>query len=56
MNSFFDLFWTITALTALVAVLVATVKMTRDDRSHLPPGSPRDWRDDAMSWNRLPIR
>ncbi|MFZ0322893.1 MAG: hypothetical protein WAN48_02050 [Actinomycetes bacterium] len=40
---------------ALVAIVAATAKMVRADRSTLPPGSPRDWRDEALRWNRLPI-
>jgi len=49
-------FWLLVALALVLAGLVATVRTIRHDRSTLPPGSPRDWRDEALSWNRLPIR
>ena len=49
-------FWLLVAVLLVLAALVATVRTTRHDRSTRPPGSPRDWRDDALSWNRLPIR
>lgn len=48
----------ILALSALllVGLVVATLRVVLDDRPTLPPGSPRDWRHDALGWNRLQIR
>jgi hypothetical protein len=44
------------SLLLIVAAVVATLRVVRDDRPTLPPGAPRDWRDDALGWNRLQIR
>jgi len=56
MNTFLTNLWTFVLLAGAVVVLVATVRMARRDRAALPPGSPRDWRDDALRWDRLQIR
>ncbi|HEX5018610.1 MAG TPA: hypothetical protein VFX15_13620 [Actinomycetes bacterium] len=38
------------------ALVVAMVRAVREDRPVTPPGESWDWRDDAVSWNRLGIR
>lgn len=47
-------------LMAIVAITVATallqtIRTIRADRSTTPPGHTWDWREDALSWNRLGI-
>lgn len=36
-------------------VLIATYRTIRSDRPQTPPGSPTDWRAEALDWNRLGI-
>lgn len=40
----------------LVLVTVATYRTIRGDRPQTPPGTPIDWRAEALDWNRLGIR
>ena len=56
MNTLLSNLLTLAFLGAVFVVLALTAKLTYDDRSTLPPGSPRDWRDDGLRWGRLPIR
>ena len=55
MNALLTIPWTLLLLSALVAAVVATGRLIRDDRPPVPPGTPRDWRDEALDWNRLTI-
>ncbi len=41
---------------ALGYLLTATYRTIRRDRPQTPPGSPTDWRAEALDWNRLGIR
>lgn len=37
----------------LVAALAATLRTVSSDRPATPPGAPRDWREDALTWDRV---
>lgn len=55
MNVFSSLLTLLIVSAAFAGVTVATVRLIRQDRPSAPPGSPDDWREDALAWNRLGI-
>jgi hypothetical protein len=42
-------------VTLVVTVTLATVRTVRADRPHPGPGTPQDWREEALRWRLLGI-